>query len=84
MVMAPVDAQFLRLGRALFASPADCRHELNGLRSCFDREAKRAMPKLLNTIVALPELPSAIRKLMHQYSSHLLDARQPTLAEQDA
>ena len=80
--LASVDTRFLNLGRALFSSPADRQEQFDDLRAAFDREAKRALPKLITTIVNLPELPASIRKLMHQYSSHVIATRPEAVAEQ--
>jgi hypothetical protein len=59
-----INHEFLVVGRALFSKPVV---ELAGYavyRAQFDAAAKPALLWLLSTLVELPNLPSAIRKLL--------------------
>ena len=75
-----VSAEFLIIGTALFSSPADQLSAYDDLRRAFDREAERAMPKLLTMIINLPDLPMTVRKLLHQFSSEVLNIEKQSIA----
>jgi hypothetical protein len=67
-----VSAQFLYLGHYLFSPPNDEDRTLDGDRQRFDEGARRALPKLLEMVVDLPELPAAIKELVASFSKRFL------------
>jgi hypothetical protein len=67
-----VSAKFLYLGHYLFSPPNDEDRTLDGDRQRFDEGARRALPKLLEMVVDLPELPAAIKELVASFSKRFL------------
>jgi hypothetical protein len=66
-----VSSEFLVLGAYLFEPPLDSQASLVEERLRFNIEAERSLLRLLQAVVALPELPRSIRELLRRYSERL-------------
>jgi hypothetical protein len=67
-----VSAEFLCLGYWMFSLPNDKDPELKEERDRFDKEAQAALPKLLEVVVKLPKLPTAISELVSTYRARFV------------
>jgi hypothetical protein len=72
-----VASRYLLLGRALFSPPCDRDTVFDDDRQRFDAAAKSRLKPLINTIIALPNLPAAIKDLLDTHAHRLLEHTLP-------
>jgi hypothetical protein len=62
-----ISSEFICLGYWIFSPPNNKNSELDRERSFFDKVAQAALPELLDAVVKLPRLPTAIHDLVARY-----------------
>ena len=67
-----VDGEFLLIGSLFFSAPLESEVAYDGERLAFNREARQALPMLIDQVRRLLDLPAAVRDLIENYSHQSL------------